>query len=329
MTNEAIPYALGIDVSKAKLEAALLTPAGQLHAKSASNAPSGFEALLRWAEGLAGGTGSLRVCLEASGGYEQEAALFLHEAGVHVSMVNPRRTSAYAKSQLQRSKTDCTDAALLARFSKREEPSKWEPPTEEERALRQMTRGLESLKKERDRLNNQLGTATNEAVADSLRTVIRTIEKQIDGLKKQIDAHAQSCSKLARRRDLLETIPGVGKFTATLVLAELGEVSRFKSARQAAAYAGLVPSHHRSGSSVHRRSRLSKVGSSRLRKALYFPAITALRCNEAIQAFGDRLAERGKAKMVIIAAAMRKLLHICYGVLKNDQPFDASLHPGT
>jgi len=312
MTNEAIPYALGIDVSKAKLEAALLTPAGQLHAKSASNAPSGFEALLRWAEGLAGGTGSLRVCLEASGGSEQEAALFLHEAGVHVSMVNPRRTSAYAKSQLQRSKTDCTDAALLARFSKREEiskreePSKWEPPTEEERALRQMTRGLESLKKERDRLNNQLGTATKEAVADSLRTVIRTIEKQIDELKKQIDAHAQSCSKLARRRDLLETILGVGKFTATLVLAERGEVSRFNSARQAAAYAGLVPSHHRSGSSVHRRSRLSKVGSSRLRKALYFPAITARHCNEAIQAFGERLAERGKAEMVIMAAAMRK-----------------------
>jgi transposase len=71
------------------------------------------------------------------------------------------------------------------------------------------------------------------------------------------------------------------------------------------------------------------VGSSRLRKALYFPAITALRCNAAIKAFGERLAERGKAKMVIIGAAMRKLLHICYGVLKNQAPFDASLHPGT
>ena len=74
---------------------------------------------------------------------------------------------------------------------------------------------------------------------------------------------------------------------------------------------------------------MSKVGNGRLRRAMYFPAMTALRFNSAVKAFGDRLKERGKEKMVVIGAAMRKLLHICYGVLKSGRPFDASLHPGT
>lgn len=79
---------------------------------------------------------------------------------------------------------------------------------------------------------------------------------------------------------------------------------------------------------------MSKVGNARLRRALYFPAMSALQCNSAInnsaiKAFGDRLKERGKEKMVVLGAAMRKLLHICYGVLKNGRAFDASLHPGT
>jgi transposase len=253
----------------------------------------------------------------------------LHERGLTVSVVNPQRTSAYADSQLTRSKTDKVDARLLARFCRREEPNPWEPSSSEQKSLKEMTRGLEQLKKERDRLKNQIGQSENPTVTGSLDSVLGSINEQIDQLEEAIDKHVESTDTLARNRDLLETIPGIGQTTAALVLAELGDHERFESARQAAAYAGLTPSHHESGSSVHRKPRLSKVGSSRLRRALYFPAIAALRFNAAVEALGDRLAERGKEKMVIIGAAMRKLLHICYGVLKNQSPFDASLHPGT
>ena len=132
---------------------------------------------------------------------------------------------------------------------------------------------------------------------------------------------------------LLDTIPGVGLQTAAIVASELGSPERFESARQAAAYAGLVPRHrkcHRkSGTSVRGNPQMSKVGNARLRRAMYFPAMSALRCNAAVKAFGNRLKERGKEKMVVLGAAMRKLLHICYGVLKSGRPFDASLHPGT
>jgi transposase len=106
------------------------------------------------------------------------------------------------------------------------------------------------------------------------------------------------------------------------LLAELTDALLFENARKVAAFAGLVPRLRQSGSCVRGRTSLSKVGSPRLRKALYFPAIAALRFNPLVRALGKRLAERGKTKMSIIGAAMRKLLHLCYGVLKSGRPFD-------
>jgi transposase len=148
-------------------------------------------------------------------------------------------------------------------------------------------------------------------------------------LEEEIEEHIEESPDLNDQCSLLDTIPGVGLQTAAIVVSELRSPDRFESARQVAAYAGLVPSHYQSGTSVRGTPRMSKVGNARLRSAMYFPAMTALRCNSAIKAFGDRLRERGKEEMVVIGAAMRKLLHICYGVLKSGRPFDASLHPGT
>jgi transposase len=326
---------LGIDVSKASLELALIGPEEELPvSQTVPNTDDGFEELIGWLEqetvaDLENRPEQVHVCLEASGGYQRPVARFLHERGLTVSVINPRRTSAYADSLLRRSKTDKGDANLLARFCDREAPKPWQPSSSENKRLKAMTRGLAQLKKERDRLNNQIGHSENPTVTGSLKAVLESVNEQIGELETRIDPHIRRSDRLARDRDLLETIPGIGRTTAALVLAELADYGRFESARQAAAYTGLTPSHHTSGSSVHRKPRMSKVGSSRLRRALYLPAIAALRCNAAVKAFGDRLAERGKEQMVIIGAAMRKLLHICYGVLKNQTSFDASLHPGT
>lgn len=330
----SVEFYVGIDVSKASLESALIGGKETTASRTVPNTDDGFEQFLDWIEkqtdvDLETVPDRIHVCLEASGDYHRPVAHFLHERGLTVSVLNPKRTSAYADSRLNRSKTDKVDAKLLARFCQREEPSQWEPSSSEQKTLKEMTRGLEQLKKERDRLKNQIGQSNNPTVTSSLESVLESVNEQIDQIEEAIDEHVQSSEALARNQELLETIPGIGQTTAALVLAELGDPEQYESARQAAAYAGLTPSHHESGSSVHRKPRLSKVGSSRLRRALYFPAIAALRCNAAIEAFGDRLAERGKKKMVIIGAAMRKLLHICYGVLKNQAPFDASLHPGT
>ena len=121
---------------------------------------------------------------------------------------------------------------------------------------------------------------------------------------------------------MLRTIPGIGPVAAHALLAELPDPSRFATAQQAAAYAGLAPREYRSGTSVKKRTRLSKAGNARLRKALYLPAMTAIRFNPLVGAFYARLVEAGKAKMAALGACMRKLLMIAYGVLKSRTPFD-------
>ena len=142
-----------------------------------------------------------------------------------------------------------------------------------------------------------------------------------------MEAHLASHPELAQQRNLLVSIPDVGAQTAVVVIAELGEAAAFGSARAIAAYTGLVPRRHESGSSVRRRPRLSKVGNARLRRVLYFPALSAMHHNEAVRVFTGRLLARGKTKIAVVGASMRKLLHICYGVLESGRPFDASLYP--
>ena len=137
-----------------------------------------------------------------------------------------------------------------------------------------------------------------------------------------IRQHINSHPGLRRRRELLDPIPGIAETTAASLLAEITDITQYRSARQVAAYAGLVPRERQSGSSVRGRTRLSKIGNARLRKALYFPAITALRCSPFFQAWAEGLRQRGKCKMSVIGAAMRKLVHLAYGVLKTGRPFD-------
>jgi transposase len=132
-------------------------------------------------------------------------------------------------------------------------------------------------------------------------------------------------------QDLLVTIPGIGKLTAAKLLGEIRNIQDFQSARQLAAYAGLTPRNFLSGTSVHKKSRLSKTGNAHLRKLLFMPAITAKRWNPIVHTFCDRLILSGLRPMEVIGAAMRKLIHLVFGILKSGRPFDpnylTNLHP--
>lgn len=328
-TDSTDSFALGIDVGKSALELALSSGEKPIAKRSVSNDSDGHKRLLGWLQDHEANSANTLVCMEASGGFEKDVARILHEAGYRVSIVNPRRISGYADSQLQRTKTDPADAALIARFGKREKPRPWEPSAEAQARLQELTRAKQALQKEKTRTQNRLNEASDEAVRRTYEDLLEQISEKIDALEEEIEEQVEKNQKLYDRCRLLETIPGVGLQTAAVVISELGPVDRFESARQAAAYAGLVPSHRESGTSVRGRPRMSKLGNARLRRGLYFPAMSALQCNPAIKAFGNRLKERGKEKMVVLGAAMRKLLHICYGVIKSGRAFDASLHPGT
>jgi transposase len=328
-SSSELAFSLGIDVGKAALELALRNGKETVAKTTIANGSDGHEQLVRWLQEQGARPKKTGVCMEASGDFEKAIAQRLYEEGYRISIVNPRRIKGYASSQLQRTKTDSADAALIARFGQREAPRPWEPPSAAESRLQELTRARQALQKEKTRTQNRLDEAEDEAVRRAHRGLLEEIERQIEDLEEEIEEQVEEDPKLKDRCSLLDTIPGVGLQTAAIVVSELGSPDRFESARQAAAYAGLVPSHYQSGTSVRGNPRMSKIGNARLRRAMYFPAMTALRFNEAIKALGDRLKERGKEKMVIIGAAMRKLLHICYGVLKSGQAFDASLHPGT
>jgi len=319
---------VGIDVSKNSLDVALLKEQGKPRHKVFANTWAGHRQLLAWLSD--NGAAKVHACLEATGTWADAVALALHESGHQVSLVNPVLIRAFGQSQLKRTKTDKADAQLIARFCEMHQPPLWSPPAPEIRHLQALVRRLESLEEMRVMEENRLGSGVSSAeVQASLEEHIAYLQAQIDKTRRQIKDHIDGHPDLKDKATLLDSIPGIGEATAALLLAELGDLTQFSNARQVAAFAGLVPRIRESGSSVRSKSRLSKVGSSRLRKSLYFPAITALRFNPLIKALGVRLSAQGKSKMLIIGAAMRKLLHLAYGVLKSGKPFDPNFAPQT
>lgn len=309
---------LGIDVSKLKLDVTLLLP-DATHATSFENNPKGFVALFQW---LAGFKASPQVCLEATGTYGLPVARFLHQRGLVVSIVNPLAIHFFARTCMSRNKTDAHDATLIAQYARQHQPRAWQPPNPAKEQLQQWVRVREQVLEARVIAQQHL-ESTPTATAKFFRAHVRLLDRQIKALEVKLRTAVKTDGALKKSVQLLTSIPGVGFLTAVTVLAIMPELDQLESARQLAAFAGVTPSQRQSGTSTGR-SHLSKLGHRRLRKALYFPAITALRCNPRIQALAIRLAQKGKKKMVIVGAAMRLLTHLIFGVLKHQKAFDPS-----
>jgi transposase len=310
---------LGIDVAKKKLDVALIFDQKTLTRKF-DNSPNGFKLLHGWLLSLH--FGQVHACLESTGSYGEAIAEFLHEKGYRVSVVNPLRIKGYAKSDLQRNKTDPADARTIADFCLTKAPEEWHPLPEEIKHLQALTRRIEALQAMLLIEQNRLEMAAQE-VRPSLDRMIGTLEEEIGLVQSLIKEHIDNHPGLRGQNDLLQTIPGIGPKTAQVLLGEL-EFAAFPTARALAAQAGVTPRQFQSGTSL-KRTRLSKLGNGRIRKALYFPAIVAVKHNEIVKKFASRLSQNGKTPMQVICASMRKLLHIAFGVLKNNRPFDPNL----
>jgi transposase len=313
--------ALGIDIAKLKFNVCLIQPSGKFKHKVFPNSETGFEQLREWLSKQ--GVQRVHACMEATGAYGEALAIDLSTAGHPVSVVNPAAIKAFAGSRLSRTKTDRVDAELIARFCVAQQPLAWTPPALEVRELQALVRRLEALIEMRTAEENRLSAGIKVAsVRASVEELLAHLSEQIKRTEKLIRQHIDSHPTLKQQSELLDSIPGIAKTTAAVLLAEITDITQYRSARQVAAFAGLVPRERQSGSSVRGRTRLSKIGHARLRKALYFPAITALRCSPFFQRWAGGLRERGKCKMSVIGAAMRKLIHLAYGVLKTGKPFD-------
>jgi len=324
-------YVIGCDVSKNKLDVALLLSLEPLKIRSkvVANDQPGCMALIEWARRQANCRAQqLHVVMEATGVYHEAAAYALAEAGVGVSVVNPGPVRDFAKGLALRNKTDALDRVVLARYGATVKPPLWQPPAPEVVELKALLGRLQAVEADLQRESNRLEKAqvsmTPRVVLDSLRESLLFLEQQKRALLKRIDDHIEAHPRLARDRQLLESIPAIGRKTANRMLCLL-HARAFAAAAAAAAYVGLVPVQHRSGSSVYRPPHLSKAGPSAIRAALYMPAVVAIRSNPDVRMLYERLITAGKSKMSAIGAAMRKLVHICFGVLKNQQPYQPRL----
>lgn len=311
---------LGLDISKKTFDATLLTTEGVRHHRQFPNTDAGIASLQTWLTTAAVKT--LHACMEATNTYWEDLAEALAHAGYQVSVVNPARTKGFAISQMQRNKTDKVDSAVIAEFCERLHPRLWIPPRPEQRQLRDLVRHLEVLKKTRTQQLNRVSTCRNSVVKASFQTLVDTLNAQMTLIETEIEHIFTAYPALPAQRAWLVSIQGIGNPTAAKILAEMYDLEHYANAPAAAADAGATPAHYESGSSVRRRVRLSNVGKASLRGALYWPAITAMQYNPVVRKVKERLEKKGKPFKVILGAAIRKLLHLAYGVIKHHTSFE-------
>jgi transposase len=319
-------HILGIDIAKGKFDVNLRPLAASEPRWEATfpNNPKGFQALHRWLGQHGPRSRTLvHACLESTSRYGDALAQFLHQEDYQVSLVNPRRTRHYADSQLTRTVNDTIDARLIADFcaSQRQTLTRWEPLSPEHRQLRDLTRARQALVDDRERFANMLETATGLARQTFLKQV-RQLDRQVKDLDRAIQQFVRLVPQLHHQVELADSVTGVGPITAATVIAELPPIAKIPQAAQAVALFGLDPIKKTSGTSVNTPARLSRMGSRRGRKALYMPALVALRWNPIIRPLGQRLQNKGRSGKYIVVAAMRKLLRLIYGVIKQGRPFD-------
>lgn len=314
---------IGIDVAKATFDIALPLGQGKYRTRGkVANARQGWEQLLAWRSKHAPGAA---VGMEATGIYHEALAEHLVAAGVTVYVVNPAQIKAYGQSELLRTKTDRTDAKLIARFfqSRQLDPESvhpYVPPTPAQRTLKALVHRLDDLKQMRQMELNRLESAS-DAVTQGIHHVIGTLEAQMAQVEQAITDHIDRDPDLRGRRELINSIPGISDTTSAFLLAALGELQRYTDVGQIVAHAGLNPARRQSGKHEGK-VRISRIGDATLRAKLYMPALVAKRHNPVLAAFAKRLAERGKPHKLIVCALMRKLLHLVWGVLRSGKPFD-------
>lgn len=317
-------YFLGVDVSKAKLDVALLLVNDKFKSKVFANDAQGHQALLQWLLGhVPDAATSVHMCMEATGIYHEALACFVSDQGLVVSVVNPLLVKHFAKASALRNKTDDGDAKCLALFCRNTRPERWQAPSAAVRALQALVARLDTLQSMRQAECNRLDVA-HSSVADSVRQMIGELEHAIEQVKAQIARTIDDDPDLQQRAALLHSIPGLGDKTIPQLLAYIGRPERFKSVKALIAFASLTPMIRQSGTSLNSSRGTHPMGHQELKRSLYFPAMVAARYNPLVADFWNRLKAQNKPGKVIVVACMHKLLAIAYGVLRSGKPFDPS-----
>jgi len=316
---------VGCDISKSTIDVSLHHEKRIARQKQFSNTVAGHRHLIKW---ITESEPLVRVVIEATGNYSLDLALTLDScSAIELMVANPSATRQFARAQMRRSKTDRVDAEMLADFAKRMVFVPWTPPEDDILELRGMSRRIQALTTERTRelarLHQAGATVTTSAIViNDIEVNIRHLERRLHVMLEQAIRLIEMHSQMNTAFHLLTSIRGIAKKSAVMILPEILILPRGMSVRQWVAHAGLDPRKYSSGDSVEKRERISKMGNVKLRRALYMPALVAIKWEPNIRAFYEHLIAHGKKPLVAIVAVMRKLLHAIYGMLKNETPFE-------
>jgi transposase len=295
--------------------------------KTFANTAKGFAALVEWVNKLTENTKSVRYVMEATGVYHESLAYYLDEKGQEVTIVLPNKISNYARTLEIKTVTDKTASEAIARFGLERKLDQWVKPREVFRRIKQLTRERGQLIEERTVLKNQLHAEQTQA--EPSKKSIGRIKKRIALLDQQEKEIMEELKELIKTDNevqqiivLICSLPGIGLLTAATVLGETNGFDLIRNKRQLTSYAGLDIREKQSGTSVKGKPRISKKGNRHLRKAMYLPALAAIRKDERFKAVFTRLVAKHGIKMKAAVAVQRKLIEMTYVLYKTNKPYD-------
>lgn len=333
--SKAIKYGVGIDMGKDEFHVCISaidqTQRVKIKATHAfKNNPKGFAEFSKWVNHHGKERGlPIHYLMEATGVYYEQLALFLHQRQAHVCVVLPQKTACYIKALGIKSKNDQGDAQALATMACQQRLDAWKPITEQMYKLRQLTRQHTELQELKTQLGNQLmavelGMYQSAVVKKQLTKLIAEIDNQLAECAKLIEKAIADNAEWKRKTAQICAIKGVGVLTVAQVLTETNEFSLFENQRQLVSYAGYDVVENQSGKRVGK-TRISKRGNSRIRRALHMSALQVVRYEQRpFVGLYERVFERTKIKMKGYVAVQRKLLTLIYALWKKDQEYDGA-----
>lgn len=306
---------VGIDVAKNAFDLHILEDKKEMHFEyQPQQVQECVNLLLKLEVGL--------IVLEATGGYEISLVSELQTAGLPVAVVNPRRIRDFAKASGTLAKTDKLDAAVMARFGETLKPPVSREIDAQTRRMRALVARRNQLVKMHAAENNRMEHAFDKVVIQSVQTILRTVNKEIEKVERQISDGISQQPELKQKAETLKSAKGIGDTTASMLVSELPELGHVNK-KEIAALVGVAPMNRDSGQ--FRGKRMTGGGRRLVRSRLYMPTLVATRYNPVIKKYYQHLLSQGKPKKVALIAAMRKLLVILNTMAKNNQPWTEKL----
>ena len=306
-TSEPHPIYAGVDISKDRLDVSLAH-------QNPSQYPNNASGIAELRQVLGQVPGPVQVICEPSGGYERALLEALWAAQLSVSLVNAARVRSFARARGLLAKTDVIDASVLREFGELLRPEPLPAPSPQRQRLADLVQRREQLVTILATEEQRLAQARDKAVKKLGTSLIRELKSQIEQLEALIAAQIDDDDTLKGQSERLQQVKGVGKVTASTLLAELPELGQLTS-NEIGALAGLAPYNRDSG--LYRGRRTIRGGRVKVRRVLYMAALVAVRFNPILKAFYDRLVVAGKPKKVALTAVMRKLVVLLNHLLKN------------